>query len=239
MMRRIVLIIALSLAAISVSLAQTRVYLPVETTRDPSGVTWQSFELDDNLVSLSMRYMRNYGRYYLVDLYVLNAGEESVSIPFEGISLKCRSGALKVFDHDRYVRRLHRKQGWRNFGTQIAIFTTTWLIDVLVTEAMDLDRDDRYSLGEAIGAELLSTAVQFAGAAGSAAVSERYIEAYRQAVTDNLGYFKTTNLLPGHAVQGHFFTKFRSTSEILLTLELGGVEYTLALNTIEIPEVER
>jgi len=242
-MKRYLLILLLVVAASLLSTfagAQGVIEHPAaeaELYKDNDGNLWRAYDTGDGaVVSMSVRYMHYRGRYYLVDLYILNTSDRSVAIDFDDARMYSTSGRVKVFDHDGYVRRIRRRNNWRAFGSQMAMMAAAITVDLLIEGSYQ--SSSRHSLGRDLLTDLAEDLVMDAAYVGSALIWEHYGAQNGVVAQDNLGYFHNTTLRGNSAVQGHFFAKYAGQSPaVSLEIPIGGRVHRFTAPTLQLQEV--
>lgn len=208
-----------------------------ETYTDVDGNLWRAYDTGDALVSMSVRYMHYNGQYYLVDLYILNTSDNSIPIEFRDISMYSTRGPVKVFSHNRYLRRMRNRNGWKAFGRGAAVFAAAITIDLLLEGSYQ--SSSNHSFGETFLTDLAEELVMDAASVGASLIAAHYEEQNRIVTEDNLGYFHDCVIRPNCAVQGHFFAGYREGAEaISVDMPIGGRLHRFMAPTRTLVEVK-
>jgi len=234
------LLVTLALLLTTLAGAQGVIVHPAEEAeiyKDNDGNIWRAYDTGDGaVVSMSVRYMHYRGRYYLVDLYILNTSDRSMSVDFDNARMYTTSGNVRVFDHDRYVRRIQRRNNWKAFGSQVAMMAAAITVDLLIEGSYQ--GSSRHSLGRDLLTDIAEDLVMDAAYVGSALVWNHYGAQNAVVAQDNLGYFHNTSIRGNSAVQGHFFAKYKGQSPaISLEIPLGGQVHRFTAPTLKLQEV--
>lgn len=204
--------------------------------KDADGNIWRAYDTGDAVVSVSVRYMHYCGRYYLVDLYILNTSGSNIPVIFDNMKMYNTDGSVRIFDHDRYIRRVRRRNNWKAFGAQMAMVATAVTIDLIVEGSYQ--SSSHHSLGRDILTDITEDLIMDAAYVGSALVWDKYGQQNSNVVLDNLGYFHDTSIPGNSAVQGHFFAKYKGqSSAIRLEIPLGGEVHSFTVPTHQLTEV--
>lgn len=207
-----------------------------EIYKDEDGNLWRAWDTGDAVVSLSVRYMHYAGRYYLVDLYILNTSDRSLPVTFDGVKMYNTSSRVPVFDHDQYVRRVRRRNNWKAFGSQMAMVAAAITVDLLIEGSYQSSHN--HSFGRDLLTDLAEDLVMDAAYVGSALVWDHYGTQNANVVQDNLGYFRNTSIPGNSAVQGHFFARYKGKSPaVSIEIPLGGELHRFTAPTLQLQSV--
>ena len=195
---------------------------------DESGNLWKTYSVDDLIFGINIRLYQNHGKYYRVDYYIVNNSAEGKYFNFDAQSFRTLEGKeLRLFDHDRFIRRSRRRHTWSAIGKEAALLTATVVVDEAVNGDYYSGRGrHRYNLGNDILHDVSSTIIRSAGYAGAAAVGAGTIADMAKVRCDNIGYLSSYNLAPNTAIQGHEYVKYSPTDKLILYIPLGERTYS-------------
>ena len=208
---------------------------PKEAIRDFGGITWYTYDFDGIEVAAGLRFSRDYGRYYVAALHILNTTDTPLNFDFDGIRMSDGEGhPISVFTHDELLLRMRNRQHWAHFGTQMALLPLYFIAMVLTDNAFDDDFSFVENLAEGLTYAFIETATDI----GSAMIAAHYGAESNRIYEENLGYLHDCIIHPDSAVSGHFFARFDPRArEVNIDLPLNGLMYRMSFLTIGLPEV--
>ncbi len=140
---------------------------------DRDGNVWKVFATDGLDVLINVRYLKHYGQYYRLDLYIQNNSDEPVKFDFKNTSAASRMGPVKVFQHRRYLNRIGAMKTAKTIGIGIGTLFVTLITAAIVRG----DPDDRDSLAEDLLRDLGGAAIEEAGFIAAMAIADSESEA--------------------------------------------------------------
>ena len=105
------------------------------------------------------RYLKHYGQYYRLDLYIQNNTDRPVKYDFKNTSVASRMGPVKVFRQRGYLNRIGAQKTAKTIGIGIGTLFVTFVMAAIVRG----DPDDRDSLAEDLLRDLGGTAIEEVG----------------------------------------------------------------------------
>ncbi len=211
---------------------------PASVSRDFDGATWWTYDLDGILLSLDVRCQHRYGQYYRVGVSIVNTTPSGLNFDFDAIRMYSGNRSIRIYSHDEFLRRIHRKQNIRNIGVQIAMIPLYIFALAAADKLTDFDDDGYYSLGESIANGLAYGAVGGLATIGSDLIASHYEGEARRITEENMGYLGDHRIAPDHALQGHFFARFDpSAREMMIEIPLGNRICRIPFLAVGLPEV--
>lgn len=128
---------------------------------DRDGNVWKVFTADGLDVLMNVRYLKHYGQYYRLDLYIQNNTDRPVKYDFKNTSVASRMGPVKVFRQRGYLNRIGAQKTAKTIGIGIGTLFVTFVMAAIVRG----DPDDRDSLAEDLLRDLGGTAIEEIGRA--------------------------------------------------------------------------
>ena len=223
-----------------VSPADTTLLLraPETVTRDFDGATWWSYDLGGAVLSVDVRYEHRYGNYYRVGVNIVNTSPEGLDFDFDAIRMNSGDRPIRVYTREEYLRRVHRKQNWRNFGAQIAMVPLYLFALAAAERITDFNDDGWHSLGESVAEGIAYGIINEAAMIGSDLIASHYEGHAQQIFQDNMGYLGDCRIAPDHALQGHFYARFDpSAREVTIEIPVGGKTCRIPFLAVGLPEV--
>lgn len=189
---------------------------------DRNGNAWKVFAVDGLDVLMNVRYLKEYGKYYRIDLYIQNNTKNPVSFSFDGSSVEARDGKIKLFSNRGYLNRVGARRTAKTIGLGVVTLVSSLVMYAIVRG----DPDDDDSFEEELLRDIGSDAILEAGNIATAMITadgERQMENIRR---KNIGYLKDFSIAPGSAIEGHAFAKYRKGADsIEISLPIGDKKY--------------
>lgn len=135
---------------------------------DRDGNVWKVFTADGLDVLMNVRYLKHYGQYYRLDLYIQNNTDRPVKYDFKNTSVASRMGPVKVFRQRGYLNRIGAQKTAKTIGIGIGTLFVTFVMAAIVRG----DPDDRDSLAEDLLRDLGGTAIEEAGFIATMAMAD-------------------------------------------------------------------
>jgi len=187
---------------------------------DKDGHVWRTYAVDDMVVGLNVDFFRNNGRFWKVDVYVLNKSGDRRYLDFDKCSVTSPDGRARLFSDEQFFRRQRRRRFWKNFGIQSAIFTTSVVGSALLYDEPAETFGEHVFNGVA-QAMLIETAF-----ISSEVVSAWYAYDYAQVVNKNLGYLSSYAISDNEALQGIAYSRWSPSDIISINLSIDGKIYS-------------
>ncbi len=184
--------------------------------QDSDGNIWRTYAVDGLNFSLRTTYKRYYGRYYLLEVHILNNTPHSVYLNFKKASIASPRGRIKLFSHEKFLRRMKSRHGWANFGLQFATIATAVVLDEVVNGAYYRGERGEWSLGRDIAHDISSILIRQGAAVGSILISAHYSQKMQKVISLNMGYLRNYSIKPNNAIYGFAYAKFNSEAKTLL-----------------------
>ena len=201
---------------------------------DQNGNVWKVFAADGLDVLMNVRYLKHYGRYYRLDLYIQNNSDEPVKFDFRNTSAVSRMGSVKVFQHRRYLNRINAMKTAKTIGIGIGTLFVTLITAAIVRG----DPDDRDSLAEDLLRDLGGTAIEEAGFIAAMAIADNESEDMARIERSCIGYLGDYTIQPGHAIEGHAYAKYKKGADsIEITLPIGDKKYVFSWDTTSLVDI--
>lgn len=195
---------------------------------DRNGNVWKVFVVDGLEVLLNVRYLRHYGKYYRIDLYIQNNTDRPVKYDFGRTTVASRLGQIKVFNRNRYLNRIEGLKVAKTVGLGICTLFTTVIISAIVRG----DPDDSDSFGEELLRDIGSVAIEEAGYLATIAIADSEAEDMDRIRRNSIGYLSDYTIEPDHAIEGHAYAKYKKGAEsIEITLPIGNRKYVFNWDT--------
>ena len=228
-------------ADLSAAPSDTAVLLrkPAEVSRDYDGGVWWTYDMDGIVLSLDVRYLHQYGRYYRVGVQLVNTTPQALNFDFDAVRMFAGDGrSIKVYTKGEYLRRIRQKQTVRNIGVQIAMIPVYLFALAAAEKLTDFNDDGWHSLGESVAEGIAYGIINGAATIGSDLIASHYEGELRQISEDNVGYLGDYRIAPDHALHGHFYARFDpSAKEVTLELPIGDRTIRIPFLAVGLPEV--
>ena len=191
------------------------------------------------ILSLDVRYVHRYGRYYRIGVHLLNHTPEAIPFDFDAVRMTGDDGnSIRVYSWGDYMRRVRRKQNWRHFGAQIAMVPLYLFAVAVAEEATDFNDDGWHSLGESIAESVAYGIIDSAASIGAGLISAHYGAEAERITRDNVGYLRDYRIAPDHDLEGHFYARYSGTArEVTIQIPIGNRVYRIPFLNIGLPEV--
>ncbi len=201
------------------------------------GDDWKAYTVDDLYILMNLRVMRNHGKYWLMNLYILNDGDKARLLRLTDASLAGAGKKYSFYTYDKLMRRIRRRQNLARFGISFATYATAVVIDRAIDS--ELASHDDGSFGSYLGREMASLGVFALASIGDAAISEEFYKKMDQAAKENIGYLRDYSIPAGTALEGHACVKYhpRVKDEIVVYLPVDGKVYAFRWNAADLEKI--
>lgn len=201
---------------------------------DRDGNVWKVFAAGGLDVLMNVRYLKHYGQYYRLDLYIQNNTDTPVKYDFKNTTAASRLGPVKVFHHRRYLNRI----GARKTAKTIGIGIGTLFVTLVTAAIVRGDPDDRDSLAEDLLRDLGGAAIEEAGFIATMAIADNESEDMARIERSCIGYLGDYLIQPGHAIEGHAYAKYKKGADsIEITLPIGDKKYVFNWETTSLVNI--
>ena len=197
---------------------------------DENGNVWKAYTQDGIDVLINVRYLKNYGKYYRVDLYLQNNTDSTVHFNFGDTRISTLDGPVKLFSDDRYYGRVHSRKVWKTVGVTAGTFFVSLLLQWMI-QSGDSDNDS-------VLADMALVAVDEAAVTYAMLYNHRQSENMREIRHQNIGYLKDYDIPPYNAIEGHAYAKYDPKAKsVNISIPVGGREYLLSWDAANLEEV--
>ena len=201
---------------------------------DRDGNVWKVFAVDGLDVLMNVRYLKHYGQYYRLDLYIQNNTDTPVRYDFKNTTAASRLGPVKVFQHRRYLNRIGALKTAKTVGIGIGTLFVTLVTAAIVRG----DPNDRDSLAEDLLRDIGGTAIEEAGFIATMALADSESEDMARIERSCIGYLGDYTIQPGHAIEGHAYAKYKKGADsIEITLPIGNRKYVFNWDTTSLVNI--
>lgn len=201
---------------------------------DRDGNAWKVFTVDGLDVLMNVRYLRHYGKYYRIDLYVQNNTDRPVKYDFKNTTASSRLGQVKIFTKNRYLNRIGGQKAAKTIGLGICTLCTTVLLSAIVRG----DPNDRDSFADDLLRDIGSVAIEEAGYIATMAIADNEAEDMSRIERNCIGYLTDYTIAPYHAIEGHAYAKYKSGADsIEITLPIGDKKYVFNWDTTSLVDI--
>ncbi len=201
---------------------------------DRDGNIWKVFTADGLDVLMNVRYLKHYGQYYRLDLYIQNNSGKPVEFDFRNTSTASRMGPVKIFRHRSYLNRIGARKAAKTIGIGIGTLFVTLVTAAIVRG----DPDNRDSLVEDLLRDLGGTAIEEAGFIATMAIADKESEDMARIERSCIGYLGDCTIQPGHAIEGHAYAKYKKGADsIEITLPIGDRKYVFNWDTTSLVNI--
>lgn len=201
------------------------------TMMDDNGNIWKVFSQDGLDVLANVRYEKNYGRYYRVDLYLQNNTDSTVRFDFKNMKISTMDGPVKLFSSDKYIGRTHSRKVWRTIGVTAGTFFLSFLLQAII-QSSDDDHDSVIS-------DMAAMAVDEAAVTFAMLYNDRQNDNMHEIKYMSIGYLRDYEIAPYSAVEGHAFAKFAPKAKsVNFSIPVGGHEYLLSWDTTHLENTD-
>lgn len=201
---------------------------------DRDGNVWKVFTADGLDVLMNVRYLKHYGQYYRLDIYIQNNTDRPVKYDFKNTSVASRMGPVKVFRQRGYLNRIGAQKTAKTIGIGIGTLFVTFVMAAIVRG----DPDDRDSLAEDLLRDLGGTAIEEAGFIATMAMADSESEDMARIERSCIGYLGDYTIRPGHAIEGHAYAKYKKGADsIEITLPIGDKKYVFNWDTTSLVNI--
>lgn len=201
---------------------------------DRDGNAWKVFAVDGLDVLMNVRYLRHYGKYYRIDLYIQNNTDRPVRYDFKNTTASSRLGDVKIFTRNRYLNRIGGQKAAKTIGLGICTLCTTVLLSAIVRG----DPNDRDSFTEDLLRDIGGVAIEEAGYIATMAIADNEAEDMNRIERNCIGYLTDYTIAPDHAIEGHAYAKYKpGASSIEITLPIGERKYIFKWDTTSLVDI--
>lgn len=204
----------------------------VQMEMDAAGNRWRTYQVDNYDVGINVRYFKNYGRFYRIDIYICNRGGSDAFFDFDHASVNSSKHRARLWSHDQFVRRARRRRIWTNIGAQTALVMGNIAADAAIGSAWT-NNNDTWEFGNELGLGMSTAAADIAFGIGSSAIGAATVGELGQIYSRNVGYLSNVNIKPSNAIQGHAYARYDGNSDKLqINLPIGGRVYSFEWTTL-------
>lgn len=201
-----------------------------EMMMDKNGNVWKIFTQDGLDVLMNVRYQKNFGKYYRVDLYLQNNTSETVRFDFDNVQISTFDGPVKLFSQDKYLSREHSRKVWRNIGIGTATFFTGLFLEAIMNGGSS----------DSVGSDIAEIVLD----EGLFVFSDLYMmkqdENMQEIVRKSIGYLRNYDIEPNNAIEGHAYAKYNPKAKSLnFSIPVNGQEYILSWDASSLEKVSQ
>lgn len=201
---------------------------------DRDGNTWKVFAIDGLDVLMNVRYLRHYGQYYRIDLYVQNNTDSPVRFDFRNTTVASRLGPVKLFSKNKYLNRIEARKTAKTIGIGICTLCATLVAATIVRG----DPDDNDSFGEYLVKDIGATAIEEAGYIATMMLADKEADDMVRIQRNCIGYLTDYTIAPDHAIEGHAYAKLKKGADsIEITLPIGNRKYVFNWDTTSLVDI--
>lgn len=201
---------------------------------DRDGNTWKVFAIDGLDVLMNVRYLRHYGQYYRIDLYVQNNTDSPVKFDFRNTTVASRLGPVKLFSKNKYLNRIEARKTAKTIGIGICTLCATLVVATIVRG----DPDDNDSFGEYLVKDIGATAIEEAGYIATMMLADKEADDMVRIQRNCIGYLTDYTIAPDHAIEGHAYAKLKNGADsIEITLPIGNRKYVFNWDTTSLVDI--
>lgn len=193
---------------------------------DSNGYKWKTFYLDGLYIFLNLRYLKNYGRYYALDLYIQNSSDRPQFFDFKNASIVSEKGRRPFFSYDKYLRRVRCRKGWSSFGWGVLTLGIAFILDEIINGDYYDGRAGYYSPGLDFLHETSSFLIHETAFFTMAVMVDSFERDYLGCVQKNMGYLSSYNIPKSSAIRGHALAKYWAEADkVKINIPVGGKVY--------------
>ena len=198
---------------------------------------WKSYEVDDMVILMNLRNLRQYGSFWLMNIYVENTSDRPKNLKISTASVGNGQKRNEFLSYDQLMRRARRRENWKSFGVSFASMAAATAVDVVLDGEI---RKHGSGVGNVIARQVSSMAVYSLAHLGAGAISERFRTRYERTAKENLGYLHDYASPANSAVEGHAVAKtFRCPDgQLAVYLPIDGRVYAFRWNQAELLSAE-
>ena len=201
---------------------------------DRDGNVWKVFAVDGLDVLMNVRYLKHYGKYYRVDLYIQNNTDIPVKFDFKNAAAASRLGPVRIFPKNRYLNRI----GARKVAKTVGIGIGTLFVSLVMAAIVRGDPDDNDSFAEDLLRDLGGTAIEEAGFIATMLIADSESEDMARIERNCIGYLGDYTVRPGQAIEGHAYAKYKKGADsIEITLPIGDKKYVFNWDTTSLVDI--
>lgn len=201
---------------------------------DRDGNTWKVFAIDGLDVLMNVRYLRHYGQYYRIDLYVQNNTDSTVRFDFRNTTVASRLGPVKLFSKNKYLNRIEARKTAKTIGLGICTLCATLVVATIVRG----DPEDNDSFGEYLMKDIGATAIEEAGYIATMMLADKEADDMVRIQRNCIGYLTDYTISPDHAIEGHAYAKLKKGADsIEITLPIGNRKYVFNWDTTSLVDI--
>lgn len=204
------------------------------TRMDRDGNAWKVFSVNGLDVLMNVRYLKHYGEYYRIDLYLQNNTDEPVRFDFRNTTVASRLGPVKLFSKNKYLNRIDARRTAKTIGLGIVTICTTLILATIVRG----DPNDNDSFGEYLLKDIGATAIEEAGYITTMMMADKEAEDMARIERNCIGYLTDYTIAPDNAIEGHAYAKLKKGADsIEITLPIGNRKYVFNWDTTSLVEI--
>ena len=205
---------------------------------DKAGNKWKTFHQDSLYIFLNTRYMKDHGKYYLIDIYIQNNFQKPLFFDFNAASVTANGRINYFWTYDKYRRRVQRQNGWAAFGAGVATLFTAWILDAILNGNYFNGDTDNYSLGLDLLHGISSVFIQDIAYIGAMAIADGFERDYERCLQKSIGFLTPYNIPSNTALRGHTLAKFiPGADRIEINLPIGNKVYSFQWDASELEEI--
>lgn len=194
---------------------------------------WKSYEVDDMVILMNLQTLRQYGSFWLMNVYVENTSDQPKNLKISTASVGNGQKRNAFLSYDQLMRRARRRENLKSFGVSFASMAAATAVDVVLDGEI---RKHGSGVGNVIARQVSSMAVYSLAHLGAGAISDRFRARYEKVAKKNLGYLHDYSIPAKTAVEGHAVAKtFRSPDgQLTVYLPVDGKVYAFRWNESEL-----
>lgn len=185
---------------------------------------WKSYSTDDMLFLLNLRNFRQYGSYWLMNVYIENKSDGPRALRMSDAAIGAAGKRSPFLSYEQYMKKVRRRENLKQFGVSFASMAAATAVDIAIDGEI-AKRGSGY--GNHVARRISSLAVYGLASMGAGVISERFRERYEKTAKENIGYLHDYTIPAGTAVEGHALAKvIRSDKgEVVVTIPVDGKVY--------------
>ena len=93
---------------------------------------WKSYEVDDMVILMNLQTLRQYGSFWLMNVYVENTSDQPKNLKISTASVGNGQKRNTFLSYDQLMRRARRRENWKSFGVSFASMAAATAVDVVL-----------------------------------------------------------------------------------------------------------
>lgn len=221
--------------------ASRKVASDVSTAAVPAATAhqdgWKSYEVDDMVILMNLRTLRQQGSFWLMNVYIENTSDRPKNVKITDASIGNAGKRNAFLTYEDLMRRTRRRENWKSFGVSFATMAAATAVDVALDGEI---RKHGSGYGNAVARRVSSLAVYGLAHMGAGAISERFRVHYDKIAKENIGYLHDYAIPAKSAVEGHAVAKTFRTPDgrLVVYLPVDGKVYAFRWDEAELKPAE-